>query len=89
MGVTGARDRVGSAAHDVVRRARVHTDLPIGVGLGVRSGAQAAELAAYADAVIVGSAFVSRAAEGVEPVRALAAELAAGVRSSVPAGQPL
>jgi tryptophan synthase alpha chain len=83
MGVTGARDAVSVAAPDLIRRARVHTDLPIGVGLGVRSGAQAAEMAAYADAVIVGSAFVSRAAEGIEPVRALAAELAVGVRSSI------
>ena len=33
-------------------------DLPIGVGLGVSNGAQAAEVASYADAVIVGSAFV-------------------------------
>ena len=34
------------------------TDLPVGVGLGVRNGDQAAEVAAYADGVIVGSAFV-------------------------------
>ena len=34
------------------------TDLPVGVGLGVSNGAQAAEVAAYADGVIVGSAFV-------------------------------
>jgi tryptophan synthase alpha chain len=86
MGVTGARDVVGSQAPDLVRRTRVHTSLPIGVGLGVRSGAQAAELAEYADAVIVGSAFVTRAAESLDSVRALTAELAAGVRA-VPAGQ--
>jgi tryptophan synthase alpha chain len=82
MGVTGAREAVSQAAPELVRRARVHTNLPIGVGLGVRSGAQAAEVAAFADAVIVGSAFVTRAADGVEPVRALAAELAEGVRST-------
>jgi tryptophan synthase alpha chain len=86
MGVTGARDTVGSAAPDLVRRARAHTSLPIGVGLGVRSGAQAAELAGYADAVIVGSVFVTRAAESLDSVRALTAELADGVRA-VPAGQ--
>jgi tryptophan synthase alpha chain len=87
MGVTGARDAVSSAAPDLVRRARVHTDLPIGVGLGVRSGAQAAELATFADAVIVGSAFVTKAAESVDAVRALATELADGVRGNVAAGQ--
>ncbi|ASO19533.1 tryptophan synthase alpha chain [Actinoalloteichus hoggarensis] len=87
MGVTGARDAVGSEAWSTVRRARAHTTLPIGVGLGVRSGDQAAEIAGFSDAVIVGSAFVSRVG-GVdrEPsgaqaeVRELAAELASGVR---------
>lgn len=80
MGVTGAREAVGSHAAGLVARARAHTSLPIGVGLGVRSGAQASEVAGFADAVIVGSAFVSRAAEGIEPVRELAGELAEGVR---------
>ncbi len=80
MGVTGARDTVASSAGDLVARVRAHTTLPIGVGLGVRSGTQAAELAAIADAVIVGSAFVSRAAQGAAEVSALAAELADGVR---------
>ncbi|WP_018684485.1 tryptophan synthase subunit alpha [Actinokineospora enzanensis] len=82
MGVTGARDQVGSLAEGLVSRTRAHTSLPIGVGLGVRSGAQAAEVAAFADAVIVGSAFVTRAAEGVTGVRDLAVELAAGVRKA-------
>ena len=81
MGVTGARDVVSQAAPELVRRARAHTDLPIGVGLGVRSGEQAAELAAFADGVIVGSAFVTRAADGAPAVRELTAELARGVRA--------
>jgi tryptophan synthase alpha chain len=80
MGVTGARDVVSSAASELVQRARVHTGMPIGVGLGVRSGAQAAEVASFADAVIVGSAFVSAAEQGVDGVRSLAGELASGVR---------
>ncbi|MGQ0841377.1 tryptophan synthase subunit alpha [Actinokineospora sp.] len=82
MGVTGARDAVGGAAPGLVERARAHTSLPIGVGLGVRSGAQAAEVAGFADAVIVGSAFVTRAEVGVDSVRELAVELAAGVRKA-------
>ena len=91
MGVTGARDAVGGAAPGIVARCRPHTDLPIGVGLGVRSGAQAAEVAAFADGVIVGSAFVTAAETGgVEAVRSLAAELAAGVASAGrPASQPV
>src|SRR5882724_1302970 len=83
MGVTGARDTVSAGAGELVGRVRAHTDLPIGVGLGVRSGAQAAELAAVADAVIVGSAFVTRAAQGIAEVQDLATELAEGVRGAV------
>jgi tryptophan synthase alpha chain len=83
MGVTGARETVGIGARELVRRTREHTDLPIGVGLGVRSGAQAAEVASFADAVIVGSALVTQAGEGVDAVRALSAELAEGVRKTV------
>ncbi len=80
MGVTGARDAVSSAAPELVRRVREVSSLPIGVGLGVKTREQAAEIAGYADAVIVGSALVSAAADGTEALRALTAELAAGVR---------
>lgn len=83
MGVTGARDQVGAHAEDLVRRTREHTELPIGVGLGVRSGAQAAQVAGFADGVIVGSALVTAAAGGADAVRATSAELAAGVRKTV------
>ncbi len=86
MGVTGARGQVSSAAPELVARVRRATDNPIAVGLGVSTGAQAKDVAAYADGVIVGSAFVNailRAPDQSAAVRAvaqLAAELAAGVR---------
>jgi tryptophan synthase alpha chain len=80
MGVTGARDVVSNAAPELVARVRAVSDIPVGVGLGVRSGAQAAEIAAYADGVIVGSALVSALDGGVGSVRALTEELAQGVR---------
>lgn len=83
MGVTGARDVVSSAAPELVKRVREHTDIPVCVGLGVRSGAQAAELAAFADGVIVGSAFVMAVESGEQAVRALTEDLALGVRSAV------
>jgi tryptophan synthase alpha chain len=92
MGVTGARDAASTLAPDLVARVRRASDLPVGVGLGVRDREQAAAVAAYADAVIVGSAFVSRlldaadAAAGVDAVRALAADLAEGVRHPAVAG---
>ncbi len=80
MGVTGAREAVSEAAPALVARIRQHSPIPVGVGLGVRSGAQAAEVAAFADAVVVGSALVTAAAEGAGAVRALVGELAEGVR---------
>ncbi|MGI8798422.1 MAG: tryptophan synthase subunit alpha [Pseudonocardia sp.] len=87
-GVTGARAAVSTTAAELVARCRPHTALPIGVGLGVRSGAQAAEVAGFADGVIVGSAFVTAVEQGGEAaVRELAGELAAGVRRT-PARAP-
>ncbi len=85
MGVTGARDAVSNAAPDLVARVREISDIPIGVGLGVRSREQAAEIAHFADGVIVGSALVSALSDGVPAVRTLIGELAAGVREKVPA----
>lgn len=82
MGVTGARDEVDNRAPEIVARVRAHSDLPVGVGLGVRNGAQAAEIAAYADGVIVGSALVSAAGQGRDALLALTRDLAAGVRSA-------
>jgi tryptophan synthase alpha chain len=86
MGVTGARSSMGEAAEVIVRRTKAVTDTPVCVGLGVSSGAQAAEVAAYADGVIVGSALVRcltdavDEAAGLAAVRTLVAELADGVR---------
>ncbi len=90
MGVTGARDTVSRSAEDLVRRVRAVTDLPVCVGLGVSSGAQAAEVAGFADGVIVGSAFVRRMLDAADPslgakaVAELARDLAAGVRVGHP-----
>ncbi len=86
MGVTGTRTSIGSAASELVARMRQVTDKPVAVGLGVSTAAQASEVAGYADGVIVGSAFVRALMEapseaaGIEAVRVLAGELAAGVR---------
>lgn len=80
MGVTGARSSVSNAAPELCARVREYSDIPIGVGLGVRDGDQAAEIGAYADGVIVGSAIVSAADQGQDAVAALVADLADGVR---------
>jgi tryptophan synthase alpha chain len=79
MGVTGQREQTSSAAPALVERLRRVTDKPVGVGLGVSNRAQAHEVAMFADAVIVGSALVRTAGDGVDAVRRLAAELRAGV----------
>jgi tryptophan synthase alpha chain len=91
MGVTGVREEVGSAAETLVARVRAVSDVPVCVGLGVSTGAQAAEVASFADGVIVGSALVrclvdaSSRTEGLTALARLARELADGV---VSAGRP-
>lgn len=82
MGVTGARDAVSNAAEELVSRIKAVSDIPVGVGLGVRSREQAAEIASYADGVITGSALVSALGDGLSHLRALCQELAQGVRVS-------
>ncbi|MFF2325977.1 MULTISPECIES: tryptophan synthase subunit alpha [unclassified Streptomyces] len=86
MGVTGTRESVGEQAQDLVARTRATTSLPVCVGLGVSNARQAAEVAGFADGVIVGSAFVKSILDapdeeaGLAAVRSLAGELAEGVR---------
>lgn len=95
MGVTGARSAVDTGAPRLVERTQAIIGergpdegggLPVGLGLGVGNGAQAAEVAGFADGVIVGSAFIRRLldapdlASGLAGVRALTEELAEGVR---------
>ncbi|GAA4354410.1 tryptophan synthase subunit alpha [Angustibacter luteus] len=87
MGVTGARDAVGSGARELVDRVRAVSDVPVCVGLGVSTGAQAAQVASFADGVIVGSALVRCLTEapdvatGLAELERLTAELAEGVRA--------
>ena len=86
MGVTGTRDDVSQDARLLVDRLRRRTRWPIAVGLGVSTPKQAAEVARYADGVIVGSAFLRHMGENRDlaevkrRVHSFAAELAAGVR---------
>jgi len=86
MGITGTRASVSGSAAGLVRRTREHTALPVAVGLGVSTPEQAAEVAGFADGVIVGSAFVRRLAGATTPddaitaTRDLTAALAEGVR---------
>jgi tryptophan synthase alpha chain len=86
MGVTGARTDISSAAQALVERIKKVSKTPVCVGLGVSTGAQAREIAKYADGVIVGSAFIKMILESNSEseanlkVKSLATELAAAVR---------
>jgi tryptophan synthase alpha chain len=86
MGVTGTRETVSIDAQDLVSRIRKVSQLPVCVGLGVSTREQARSLAAYADGVIVGSAFIKLLLNskdeqsGLDAVSYLAKELALGVR---------
>ena len=92
MGTTGARARSAAARPGWSAGSAPARSLPVAVGLGVRDRAQAAEVAGFADGVIVGSAFVARMLAADDPATAvaqvseLATELAAGVRSRAAPG---
>ena len=92
-GITGMAIPDYSHVGAAVRRIKSHTDLPVAVGFGVRSAANASAIAQYADAVVVGTALID-AVKGsldmdnkatqttVQLVTSLVAELASGVRSA-------
>ncbi len=67
MGVTGERGDLGIDVTKVVERIRRCSDLPVCVGVGVSTPAQAAEVCEVADGVVVGSALVRRLLEGEGP----------------------
>ena len=84
LGVTGVKGVAQDVTRDLVERIRPRTQVPVAVGIGVKDRASAAEVAAYADGVIVGSSVVKAAADGdpagaPERIAALVRELRAGV----------
>jgi len=92
-GITGTRSAADADVSKAVARLKRHTALPVAVGFGIRSAAQAAAVAKVADGAVVGSALVDRIAGNLdaagrakpdlaEAVLSLVRELAAGVRES-------
>jgi tryptophan synthase alpha chain len=83
LGVTGQRSGLPATAARIGKRLRATTEKPILIGLGIGTGAQAAEASAYADGVAVGSAVVARVLEGVgvERVARFVGELREGLDS--------
>lgn len=80
MGVTGARATVDNRARQLVADTRAHGAERVCVGLGVSTGAQAAEIAEFADGVIVGSALIAALKDDptLGKLRTLATDIAAG-----------
>jgi tryptophan synthase alpha chain len=92
-GITGTRSASTASIAGAVTRIRRFTGLPVAVGFGIRTPAQAAEIARVADAAVVGSAIVQRiadatagesgpAADLVPSVLGFVRELADGVRNA-------
>jgi tryptophan synthase alpha chain len=81
LGVTGERSSLPSTAAEMGRRLKACTDKPVLLGVGVSTPEQAAEAAAVADGVIVGSALVRRLLEGAGP--AGAADFVASLRAGL------
>jgi tryptophan synthase alpha chain len=92
-GITGTRSAADADVSKAVARLKRHSALPVAVGFGIRSAAQAAAVAKVADGAVVGSALVDRVAGNLdaagrakpdlaEAVLSLVRELAAGVREA-------
>ncbi len=79
LGVTGVRKELPPELPETVARLRTATTLPICVGFGVATPAQATAVARLADGVVVGSAIVRAAGESVDAAVALAASLRAAI----------
>ncbi|MBE9516666.1 MAG: tryptophan synthase subunit alpha [Proteobacteria bacterium] len=85
-GVTGASNMNTVEVHDKLEQIRKFTDLPLGVGFGIKDPETAAAVAGVADAVIVGSALVSRLAHvegGLDKVAKEAEDFIASLRAAI------
>jgi len=81
-GVTGAANIDTRDVEAMMARIRKHTEVPVGVGFGIRDGATAQRIARLADAVVVGTRIVQELADAKDPV-AKAGEVAAEFRSAM------
>jgi tryptophan synthase alpha chain len=81
LGVTGTRSAASDQVAAAIARIRRSSDLPIGVGFGIKDAPGAAAIARHADACVVGSALVERASDPAS-LHALVRELANAVRGA-------
>ena len=90
-GVTGAGGLDVAAVTDKLGQIRRHTQLPVGVGFGIKDADSAAQVAQVADAVVVGSALVKKVEQGVgqnetiiQDIAALLAQMRAAMDAQTP-----
>ncbi|MDG6105475.1 tryptophan synthase subunit alpha [Dactylosporangium aurantiacum] len=76
MGTTGERETLAASAADLARRLTDRCDLPVLLGFGISTPAQAAQAAQLADGVVIGAAIMRRVLDGASP-----AELGGYLRS--------
>lgn len=92
LGITGTKSAGETEIKNAVERLQRHTDLPVAVGFGIKTPEAVREIAATADAAVVGSAIVSRIAEDLDEngrpsgelvgkIHDYVRELASGLRS--------
>lgn len=79
LGVTGVRDDLPAGLPSTIKTLRAATALPICVGFGISTAAQAGAVAALADGVVVGSAVVRAAEQGPAAALRLVSELRAAL----------
>ncbi|PZO82403.1 MAG: tryptophan synthase subunit alpha [Mesorhizobium amorphae] len=84
-GITGSALADTTQVGEAVARIKAHTELPVCVGFGVKTEAQARAIGRSADGVVVGTAIVQAVAGSDDPVAsasALVAEIARGVHAA-------
>jgi len=82
LGVTGVREQVPGDLEAQVARVKAATTLPVAIGFGIGTAAQAAAAARVADGVVVGSALVEALGNGgLDSAETLLRELASAVRA--------
>lgn len=89
-GVTGSAALAVDEVEAKLEAIRGYTNLPVGVGFGIRDAEAAARIGAFADAVVVGSAIVSRVADHLDDAaaaRASVGELLGGMRNAMDAAR--
>src|SRR5206468_10266215 len=89
LGTTGARADLPASLPEWVRGVRQMTDLPVGVGFGVSRAEQAAWIAGFADAVIIGSAIARCVEEGsADSAPGRVADFLGNIRQAMRAAAP-